>query len=88
MSYLESKSLEIITSTVSSAKGRNLHIAPNVVERSPNVDVERDLIGKRSSLENYLATENYFQLFAYLLESQLNLQRFDTCSRSRREASK
>ena len=86
MSYLESKSLEIITSTVSSAKGRNLHIAPNVVERSPNI--ERDLIGKRSSLENYLATENYFQLFAYLLESQLNLQRFDICSRSRREASK
>ena len=64
MPYLESKSLEMITSTVSSAKGRNLHIAPKTDERSPNI--EQDLIGKRSSLANYLATENNLILFTSL----------------------
>ena len=48
LSYLESRSLETRRSTVGSAKGRNLHITPNMEDRSPNTATWST--GHRSSL--------------------------------------
>ena len=55
----------MITSTASSARGRNLHITPKMEDRSPNI--ARDLTGQRSSLENNLVSKInvYVCLFAH-----------------------